>query len=280
MFEVVAGEAMPQRVARPIGDPGAFPVCLQFYPQIDGAELSGLATVGRKPRSQSWSDRDVTACGGFGLTSSNFHQTSLKIDVLPFLALQFSTAQPAPAAERPVGERLRAGALQELPELFRTQDSGFRAFPFGFLDLSKRIGCAPPATPSEFEQNGEAQPEGVPGQRSDAQITEPCLDLIKTEFGDFARPEAALKAFQPVTEIFDVTRGKPVLFLCSEQLRDNISDRFAVQDVGVVQAVVFGRVGQRGNERSQDIERRNCVPAFLGSQAPGFKAMVGVLDVG
>ena len=189
MFEVVAGEAMPQRIARPIGDPGAFPVCLQFDPQIDGAELSGLGTVRRKPRSQSWSDRDVTACGGFGLTSSYFHQTSLKIDVLPFQALQFSTAQPAPAAERPVGERLRPGALQELPELFRTQDSGFRALPFSFLDLSKRIGCAPPATPSKFKQNGEAQPEGVPGQRSDAQITEPCLDLIKTEFGDFARPK-------------------------------------------------------------------------------------------
>jgi hypothetical protein len=88
--------------------------------------------------------------------------------------------------------------------LFRTQNSGFRAFPFGFLDLSKWIGGALPATLSEFEQNGEAQPEGVPGQRSDAQITEPCFDLIKTEFGDFARPDGpatekqdAIKLIQP-----------------------------------------------------------------------------------
>jgi len=164
--------------------------------------------------------------------------------------------------------------------LFGSENTGFSANPFGFLDFGKGIVRAPAAFTREFEQNAQSQPERVSAQGPETQIAQSVFNLIDGKLGDFATPKTLHKPAKPVLQIFVVALGKSILLLCLEQLLYGVLDQFAFPDVFVMSGVGLGSLGQRYPKWSQDLKRSQGVTALLGRELRCGQAVVVVPDIG
>jgi hypothetical protein len=76
---------------------------------------------------------------------------------------------------------------------------------------------------------------------------------------------------QPVTKIFEVTKGKAVLFLSLEELSDDVLDRFVFQDVDVMSRVKLESLGERDPKFFGDIGAARASPRSRAPRLPALR---------